>query len=173
MFFGSAMEPATKKLKGRSTSMLDFFQQDRGESSDSDIGDYGESSSDSDSRLEVSPGATASAHGECSSSNTLPVVGPYDLGTIKISLLRGRISDEDKYKVLKNLDHPEHFNFPKVLEGQQLRRFQSSWFSKYPWQGYSRSENGGYCAYCLAFPSSLKRGGKPGSLVTTPLVKFN
>ena len=33
----------------------------------------------------------------------LPVVGPYDLGTITTRLLRGKVTDDDKYKVLKNL----------------------------------------------------------------------
>ena len=37
---------------------------------------------------------------------------------------------------------------------------------------YSRSENGGYCAYCLAFSSSVRTGGNLGVLVQSPLVKF-
>ena len=32
-------------------------------------------------------------------------------------------------------------------------------FSKYLWLTYSRSENGGYCAYCLAFASLVQTGG--------------
>ena len=36
-------------------------------------------------------------------SSHLPVVGPYDLGHIKTSLLRGKLSDDDKHKVLKHL----------------------------------------------------------------------
>ena len=61
------------------------------------------------------------------SSLLLPIVGPYDLGT---SLLKGRFSDDDKYKVLKHLDQPQQcYEFPAVKEGKQLRRFQSSWFS--------------------------------------------
>ena len=54
-----------------------------------------------------------------------------------------------------------------------MRRFQISWFSKYPWLTCSsRSENGGYCAYCLAFSSSVRVGGNLGALVQSPLVKF-
>lgn len=54
-----------------------------------------------------------------------------------------------------------------------MRRFQTSWFSKYPWLTCSsRSENGGYCAYYLAFSSSVRVGGNLGALVQSPLVKF-
>ena len=58
------------------------------------------------------------------------------------------------------------------MEGQQLWRFHSSWFSVYPWLAYSRSENGGYCAYCVAFVLSIKTGGNLDTLVQTPLIKF-
>lgn len=36
---------------------------------------------------------------------------------------------------------------------------------------YSRSENGGYCAYFSAFASSVRTGGNFGALVETRLVK--
>ena len=118
------------------------------------------------------PGSTATSTTTLGEPSQLPVVGPYDIGAIKSSLLRGRLSDDDKYSVLKQLDQPQHYQFPAVMEGQQLRRFQSSWFSKYPWLTYSRSENGGYCAFCLAFAPSIKIGGNLRSLVQTPLIKF-
>lgn len=60
-------------------------------------------------------------------------------------------------------------NFPSILEGHQLRKFQSSWFSKYPWLTYSRSENGGYCACCIFFANP---SGNLGVLARSPLVKF-
>ena len=121
---------------------------------------------------EPGPGSTSASTHTVSESSPLPLVGPYDLGAIKTSLQRGTLSDGDKYNVLNQLDQPQQYNFPAVVEGQQLRRFQSSWFSKYPWLTYSRSENGGYCAYCLAFASSAKSGGNLGALVQTPLIKF-
>ena len=96
-------------------------------------------------------GGPRSAAGALDESSQLPVAGSYDYGALKTSLLRGRLSDDDKYKVLKHLDQPLQFKFPPVMEGKQLRRFQTCWFSKYPWLTYSRSENGGYCAYRLAF----------------------
>ena len=102
----------------------------------------------------------------------LPVLGTCDVGSLKVSLNLCRLSDDDKYNILTHLDRPQNFNFPAVREGQQLRRFKSSWFIKYNWFTYSRSENGGYCAYCLLFPSSTKRGGRFGALVEAPLQKF-
>ena len=95
-------------------------------------------------------------------------LGPYDFGIIKNSLLNNRLSNDDKYKVLCNLDQPLQYNFPGIADGKQMRKFQSTWFSKYSWLTYSRSENGGYCACCVAFAT----GGSLGVLVRTPLVKF-
>jgi len=188
-------EPPQKKLKG--SSILNFFQRKPTCDDESplaannsltveseplpaanEIDDCtSESQSDSESLMTDSPpdpepGSTATSTTTLGEPSQLPVVGPYDLGAIKSSLLGGRLSDGDKYKVLKQLDQPQQYKFPAVMEGQQLRRFQSSWFSKYPWLAYSRSENGGYCAYCLVFASSIKTGGNLGSLVQTPLIKF-
>ena len=100
------------------------------------------------------------------------VFGEYMLNLLqkwlKASFLRGRLPDDDKYKALKHLDQPLQYTFPPVMEDKQLRRFQSSWF----WT-YSRSENGGYCAYCLAFASSVRTGGNLGALVQFhSVVKF-
>ena len=181
------VEPPKKKLKGSST-ILDFFPRksaadnvlslttyhdmdvslgvNTSELTDDELqnDDY---VTDSESSIDDQPDP-GSISGE--SSLLLPIVGPYDLGTLRISLLKGRFSDDDKYK---HLDQPQQcYEFPAVKEGKQLRRFQSSWFSKYPWLAYSKSENGGYCAYCLIFSSSVKKGGNLGALVQSPLVKF-
>ena len=113
--------------------------------------------------------ASANAGDECSS---LPAMGPYDLGALRTSFSSGALSDQDKYKVLKQFDQPQGYRFPAVSEGGQLRRFQASWFVNYPWLAYSKSENGGYCACCMAFASSIRTGGKFGALVESPLTKF-
>lgn len=113
--------------------------------------------------------ASANAGDECSS---LPAMGPYDLGALRTSFSSGALSDLDKYKVLKQYDQPQGYRFPAVSEGGQLRRFQASWFVNYPWLAYSKSENGGYCACCMAFASSIRTGGKFGALVESPLTKF-
>lgn len=75
----------------------------------------------------------ASATQSLGESSQLPVTGPYNFGALKSSILRGRLSDDDKYKVLKHLDQPLQYKFPPIMEGKQLRKFQTSWFLKYPW----------------------------------------
>ena len=70
-----------------------------------------ESQSDSESLMTDSPpdpepGSTATSTTTLGEPSQLPVVGPYDLGAIKSSLLGGRLSDDDKCKVLKQLDQP-------------------------------------------------------------------
>eukprot|EP00731_Ephydatia_muelleri_P031093 Em0022g607a len=73
--------------------------------------------------------ASANAGDECSS---LPAMGPYDLGALRTSFSSGALSDQDKYKVLKQFDQPQGYRFPAVSKGGQLRRFQASWFVNYP-----------------------------------------
>ena len=53
-------------------------------------------------------------------SSQLPVAGLYDFGALKAILLRGGVSDYDKYKVLKHLDQPLQYKFPPVVEDKQL-----------------------------------------------------
>ena len=141
------VEPPKKKLKGSST-ILDFFPRKSAADNvlplttyhDMDVSPGVNTSeltddepknddyvTDSQSSIDDQPDP-GSKSGE--SSLLLPIVGPYDLGTLRISLLKGRFSDDDKYKVLKHLDQPQQcYEFPAVKEGKQLRRFQSSWFS--------------------------------------------
>ena len=100
------------------------------------------------------------------------MVGPRDTpdcGLMKQRIRDGSATDEEKYRIVSHLDQPENFLFPALQEGKQMRSFRSSWFLKYPWLTYSRTEIGGYCAYCFVFAfdnSSL------GVLVRSPMVKF-
>ena len=107
----------------------------------------------SESNSESSTFANARAE-----SSNLPAMGHYDLGALKTSFLSGTLSDQDIYKVLKQFDQPQGYKFPAVSEGGQMRRFQASWFVNYPWLAYSKSENGGFCACCVAFASSIRTG---------------
>ena len=102
-------------------------------------------------------------------TSNLPAMGPYDLGALRTSFSSGAFSDQDKYKVLKQFDQPQGYKFPAVTEGGQLRRLS---FVNYPWLTYSKSENGGYYACCMAFASSIRTGGKFGARVESPLTKF-
>ena len=76
--------------------------------------------------------SVASATQSFGESSQLPVTGPYDFGALKSSLLRGRLSDDDKYKVLKHLDQPLQYKFPPVMEGKQLRSFRHLGFQSIP-----------------------------------------
>ena len=65
-----------------------------------------------DSPPDPEPGSTATSTTTLGEPSQLPVVGPYDLGAIKSSLLGGRLSDDHKCKVLKQLDQPQQYKFP-------------------------------------------------------------
>lgn len=67
---------------------------------------------------EVGPRSTVGVTQSLDESSQLPVAGSYDYDALKASLLRGRLSDDDKYKVLKHLDQPLQFKFPPVMEGR-------------------------------------------------------
>eukprot|EP00731_Ephydatia_muelleri_P001374 Em0001g1374a len=60
--------------------------------------------------------ASANAGDECSS---LPAMGPYDLGALRTSFSSGALSDQDKYKVLKQFDQPQGYRLPAVSEGDR------------------------------------------------------
>ena len=64
---------------------------------------------------EPGPGSTSASTHTVSESSLLPLVGPYDLEAINTSLLRGTLSDGDKYNVLNQLDRPQQYNFPAVV----------------------------------------------------------
>ena len=54
-----------------------------------------------------------------------------------------------------------------VVKGKQKKSktltFQRAWLQRYPWLVYSPSQRGGFCKYCVLFPSSTLGSG---SLVT-------
>ena len=71
-------------------------------------------SSTVDSPLDAAarPGSTSTSTSTLGESGQLPVVGPYDLGSLKTSLLRVTLSHHDKYNVLNHLDQPQQYKFP-------------------------------------------------------------
>ena len=99
----------------------------------------------------------------------LSSVGPYDFGVLAEKSARRPFSDREKHLILQNMDQPgPTYKFPSTSDGCQIRRFQSSWFSKFPWLTYSRSQNGAFCSYCFLFAC----GGSLGAFVQTPYTKF-
>eukprot|EP00731_Ephydatia_muelleri_P022950 Em0015g533a len=72
--------------------------------------------------------ASANAGDECSS---LPAMGPYDLGALRTSFSSGALSDQDKYKVLKQFDQPQGYRFPAVSEGGKFGALVESPLTKF------------------------------------------
>ena len=46
---------------------------------------------------------------------------------------------------------PELQKYPPTKHGMQNRRFQFSWFSKFPWLEYSLSKDKAFCFPCFLF----------------------
>ena len=118
----------------------------------------------------------ADSRKQTSDPSSLPDAGPYDFGALSALIGIRMLSVGDKKKLLEGLHLPVNFNFPLSVEGKQSRRFQQSWFAKYQWLTYSRSRNGGYCAYCLIFPPANTVGSGEnialGVLVITAMTRF-
>ena len=68
-------------------------------------------------------GGTASCWSSATSlggSSQMLVAGPYDFRVLRASLLRGKVSNVDKYKVFDHQDQPLQYKFSPVTEGKQL-----------------------------------------------------
>jgi hypothetical protein len=85
-----------------------------------------------------------------------------DIGYCLINRDSFRLTDQERYKFLKNHFRPDE-NFAQfcqqtVIKGKNKKRytltFQSSciWLTKYPWLVYSPFLGGGLCKYCILFP---------------------
>ena len=89
-----------------------------------------------------------------SSSGSLEVqlaaVGSGDFGNIVQHKIH--LNDHQKLNLLKKHFVPaSDYKFPtRVINGIQ-RHFQHSWLSRYPGLVYSKSQDGGYCKYCVLF----------------------
>ena len=53
-------------------------------------------------------------------SSSLPAVGPYDLGALRTSFSCGVLSNQDKYKILKQFDQPHGYNRTSSLQFQKV-----------------------------------------------------
>ena len=78
---------------------------------------------------------------------------------------RKNLSDSTKLSILTtNWEIPPDFQFPPRKFGKQIRRFQPTWLSKWPFLRYSISNDGVYCSYCFIF-----RPNDVGNLISTSL----
>ena len=103
----------------------------------------------------------------------MPPSGPHDYAVVVKCLSIHKTNDEDLRRVLTALDRPlEGFAFPSVIQVAQKGSFEKSWLMEYPWLTYRRSQNGGYCAWCVSFPGPARGVGSQHALAKTPLTNF-
>lgn len=80
------------------------------------------------------------------------------------------LSDGDRRRVLLNCwDPTSSYGFPVEKIGCQNRSFQIKWLDEFKWLAYSKSHEGAFCKWCVAFaPNAVSRNAKPlGHLVTS------
>lgn len=65
-----------------------------------------------------------------------------------------------------------NYHFPSRVINQRQRHFQNSWLDKYAGLVYSKSEDGGYCKYCVLFGRCESSVKELGVLVNRPLTNF-
>lgn len=82
-------------------------------------------------------------------------------------VIASRLSDENKYRMLKNRwQPPKDFKFP-ASKPRNLK-FKEHWMNQYAWLVYSQSNDGAYCNFCVFFTPEEVGGIKPNSLVSQP-----
>ena len=59
------------------------------------------------------------------------------------------LSLEDRLKSLTQPNQPKTFDFPPRVFGSKQRKFQASWFDKYPWLHYDSSTDSAFCYHCV------------------------
>jgi len=87
---------------------------------------------------------------------------PSDLAQRK-RILDYHPNERDKVRrkyLTKGPCQPYDHIFPQKRIGTALRRFNASWFGKYPsWLEYSTSTNKAYCLYCYLFKDDIPKRG--------------
>lgn len=78
------------------------------------------------------------------------------------------ITEDLKYKLLKNPWIPcIHYNFKKdIVVGN--RPFLFKWFSIYPWLVYSKVFKSTFCIYCVLFLTHVNHGAFQGQFINKP-----
>lgn len=84
--------------------------------------------------------------------------GKYDVEVFK-KYINKRLSDEDKYKFIKNVFVPDKtYKFPKCPNTN--RSFLYNWLENNDWLCYSPSGRGAYCLPCILFVGDKKTQAK-------------
>ncbi|XP_071821470.1 52 kDa repressor of the inhibitor of the protein kinase-like [Apostichopus japonicus] len=137
------------------TAQRESSSDQHGDGRDVDVGATGASTS---SAQEEPPQASVSAN-----PSALDIA----------DFLNGKVSDEDKLRLMENrCPHPQ-FKFPsrefkdKRKESGRAKRYcQHDWFSKFPFLCYSTKEDGLYCLPCVLFPTKPKKGARSKLLIS-------
>jgi len=91
------------------------------------------------------------------SPSTSDIVGNYEnLSSFDISLfVNKKLDDKQKIQVLQNVWVPDNnYNFPNQQIGNQKRKFNILWLTKYKWLTYSKIEDSAFCKVCVLFSPS-------------------
>ena len=64
------------------------------------------------------------------------------------------------------------YKFPNRIFNAQKRQFQMGWLNKYNGLIYSKSQDGGYCLFCVLFGQCEPSVKELGVLVNRPLTNF-
>ena len=91
------------------------------------------------------------------SQSTYDIVGNYqNLSSFDISLfVNKKLDDKQKIQVLQNVWVPDNnYNFPNQQIGNQKRKFNILWLTKYKWLTYSKIEDSAFCKFCVLFSPS-------------------
>ena len=101
----------------------------------------------------------------------LAAVGSGDFGNIVQHTIY--LTDHHKLTLLKKHFVPaSDYKFPThVINGVQ-RLFQYSWLGRYPGLVYSKSQNGGYCKYCVLFGEHEPSVKELDVFITKPFTNF-
>ena len=106
-----------------------------------------------------------------SSEVQIAAVGSGDFGNIVQHKIH--LNDHQKLTLLKKHFVPaSDYKFPTRTINGIHRHFQHSWLSRYPGLVYSKSQNGGYCKYCVLFGKHEPSVKELGVFVTKPFTNF-
>ncbi|XP_050520334.1 52 kDa repressor of the inhibitor of the protein kinase-like [Daktulosphaira vitifoliae] len=111
-----------------------------------------------------------------SPSQTSNTTGNYQhFSSYDISLfVDKKLNNQEKIQVLQNVWVPNNnFNFPIQQIGNQSRKFNILWLTKYKWLTYSKIEDSAFCKVCVLFSPSMAGYSSNQSLHTFVKKGFN
>lgn len=167
--------------KRKQSSLLSFINKTKTTKCDVDDEHSNTKSVDENTTQDHLPGTSQEGNSSklVDTSSVSPfITNKYDIGNfVRPSLLiKSNISDDDKYRALKNIWVPDrNYLFPLRIESGQQRKFNIKWLEDFQWLSYSHKDSGAYCLACVLFgPKEAGEKNKTplGKLVLSPLNKY-